>query len=116
MDRTFTIDSADVVVPDPQAWGLLWDFSTLRQLTENLPGNSALQNKALVTANKIMNVFGSGSPEEIKQARKVAEEVFGEGWEAKGAKVYKEGSKRAQIIGIGNCHVSFALPAYDRLI
>lgn len=105
MDRTFSIDSADVVVPDMDAWGLLWDFHTLRQLTDTLPGNSALQNKALVTANKIMNVFGKGSAEEIKQARKVAEEVFGEEWEKKGSKVYEEGSPRAQILGIGNCHV-----------
>jgi hypothetical protein len=29
MNRYFTLDSADLVVPNQEAWGLLWDFQTL---------------------------------------------------------------------------------------
>jgi len=60
-----------------------------------------LQNKALTVANEIMNVFKNGDPSSVRQARKLAEEVFGEGWEAKGPEIYDEGVKRAQIWGIG---------------
>lgn len=87
------------------AWGLLWDFTTLRELVDTLPGNTVLQNKALSVANQIMNVFRRGDQSDIRRARGLAEEVFGEGWEAKGADVYKEGGQVPQIIGIGNCHV-----------
>jgi len=88
------------------AWRLLWDFTTLRELVDTLPGNTALQNKALVIANEIMNVLHKGDPSDIRRARTLAEDIFGEGWEAKGADIYKEGAQKAQIIGCGNCHVS----------
>jgi alpha-mannosidase len=53
-----------------------------------------------------MNVFHKGDPSDIRRARVLAEDIFGKGWEAKGADVYKEGIQKAQIIGCGNCHVS----------
>lgn len=59
-----------------------------------------------MVANEIMNVFRKGDPSDIRRARTLAEEVFGEGWEAKGAGVYEEGERKPQIIGCGNCHVS----------
>ena len=34
--------------------------------------------------------------------------MFGEGWEAKKEKVYEEGAKEAQIVGIGHCHIDTA--------
>ncbi|KAJ6623283.1 glycosyl hydrolases family 38 N-terminal domain-containing protein [Mycena sp. CBHHK59/15] len=37
-------------------------------------------NKALVTANAIMNAFSHTDPTSIKRARHIAEDVFGEGW------------------------------------
>jgi hypothetical protein len=29
MNRYFTLDTADLIVPNQEAWGLLWDFQTL---------------------------------------------------------------------------------------
>jgi alpha-mannosidase len=84
---------------------LMWDFNTLRELVDTLPGNTALQNKALVTANAIMNAFKTGDLENIKQMREIAEEVFGKDWQAKGAAIYDEGPKKAQIVGISYCHI-----------
>jgi len=40
MNRYYQLDSADLVVPNMDAWHLLWDFETLKQLTDALPGNS----------------------------------------------------------------------------
>ena len=40
--------------------------------------------------------------------RKLAEDVFGEAWEAKGEKIYEDGDKDPQIWGIGHCHIDTA--------
>ncbi|EGN94808.1 glycoside hydrolase family 38 protein [Serpula lacrymans var. lacrymans S7.3] len=110
MNRYFQLASADLVVPNQEAWRLLWDFTTLREIIDTLPGNSPLQNKALVTANEIMNIFRRGNSTDIANARKLAENVFGEGWEAKGAEIYAEGPERAQIVSISYCHIVAELP------
>lgn len=108
MNRYFSLASADLVVPNEDAWRLLWDFTTLREIVGSLPGNTSLQNKALTTANAIMNAFNAGDPESIASARKIAEDVLGEGWAAKGAGVYNEGPAKADIWGIGHCHIDTA--------
>ncbi|KAI0351116.1 hypothetical protein OH77DRAFT_1506678 [Trametes cingulata] len=108
MNRYFQLATADLVVLNVEAWDLLWDFQTLRELADSLPGNTSLQNKALTTANAIMNVFDKGDPSSIRAARKLAEEVFGEDWAKKGEKIYKEGPEKAQIWGIGHCHIDTA--------
>lgn len=108
MNRYFTLASADLVVPNEDAWRLMWDFTTLREIGNTLPDNTALQNKAIVTANAIMNAFNAGDPDSIARARKIAEDVLGEGWASKGADIYNEGPKRADIWGIGHCHIDTA--------
>ena len=108
MNRFFGLASADIVVPNMEAWHLLWDFQTLRELTDSLPGNTELQNKALVTANAIMNVFEKGDIQSLSKARELAQGVFGEAWQKKAEKVYDEGAEKAQIWGIGHCHIDTA--------
>lgn len=40
MNRYFSLASADLVVPNMDAWGLLWDFQTLQEIVDTLPGNT----------------------------------------------------------------------------
>jgi alpha-mannosidase len=108
MHRYFRLASADLVVPNQEAWRLLWDFTTLKEISETLSGNTGLQNKALKVANEIMNVFNNHDLASIHRARKLAAEVFGEGLDEKGAKIYQEGPERAQVWGIGYCHIDTA--------
>ncbi|TFK19473.1 alpha-mannosidase [Coprinopsis marcescibilis] len=108
MNRYFRLASADLVVPNQEAWRLMWDFETLTQFVRQLDGNMHLQNKALVAANEIMNVFGKGDLSDITKARELAAEVFGEGWEEKGAAIYDDGPKRPTVWGIGHCHIDSA--------
>ncbi|KAG6879102.1 hypothetical protein C0992_005185 [Termitomyces sp. T32_za158] len=100
MNRRFTLASADLVVPNQDAWRLLWDYTTLRELVDTLPGNTPLQNQALVAANEIMNVFNRGDPAGVRSARALAAGVFGPGWEEMGASVYEEGTAPPQVWGI----------------
>ena len=93
MNRYLQLASADLAVFNRNAWGLLWDFAVLRQIFDTIPGNTALQNKALVVANEIMDVFCRGDPADIRNARKLTECVFGKGWEAKADSVYTERGK-----------------------
>ncbi|KAI0742249.1 glycoside hydrolase family 38 protein [Daedaleopsis nitida] len=108
MNRYFNLASADLVVPNMEAWHLMWDFQTLRELSESVPGNTSLQNKALTTANEIMNAFDKGDVKSLTRGRKLAEEVFGEAWAEKGEKIYEEGADKAQVWGIGHCHIDTA--------
>ncbi|ETW79602.1 glycoside hydrolase family 38 protein [Heterobasidion irregulare TC 32-1] len=108
MNRTFQLASADLVVPNQEAWGLMWDFDALREIVDALPGTSALQNRALAVANAMMNAFDRGDPASIGAARALAERVFGAGWAAKQERIYEEGPTDAQIWGIGHCHIDTA--------
>ncbi|EJD32274.1 hypothetical protein AURDEDRAFT_178681, partial [Auricularia subglabra TFB-10046 SS5] len=108
MNRYFTLSTADITVPNAEAWALRNDFDTLKQLSQTLPGNSVLQNAALTAANEILNIFDRRDASTIGKARKVAERVFGQGWEGKGAGIYDEGGKEASVLGIGHCHIDTA--------
>lgn len=101
-NRQFTLNSADLVVPNASAWALLADFITLKEIVETLPGDTPLQNAALTAANAIMNAFGSGSVEEIKKCRDVAQNVFGAL-----EKTEKE-EEGGEIWAIGHCHIDTA--------
>ncbi|EIN03570.1 glycoside hydrolase family 38 protein [Punctularia strigosozonata HHB-11173 SS5] len=107
-NRYFSLRSADLVVPNLDAWALFWDFTTLRELVDTLPGNTPLQNLALTTANAIMNVFQNDDPSTIPAARQLAWKVFGEAWDGKAEKIYEEGVERPLVWGIGHCHIDTA--------
>ncbi|KAF5391900.1 hypothetical protein D9757_001700 [Collybiopsis confluens] len=107
MHRYFSLASADLVVPNQEAWHLLWDFTTLREMADSVPGNTSLQNKAIVVANEIMNTFKNGNEEDVRRCRKLAENVFGKHWQAESEHIYKD-SEQAQIWGIGHCHIDTA--------
>ena len=99
-DRYFKLASAELVVPNQEAWRLLWDYTTLQEISENLPGNTPTQNLALTLQNRIMNTFRVDDPSTIAACRKIAMELLGDGWEAKGHKIYDRNVDTA-IYGIG---------------
>ena len=99
-NRYFGLWSADLVVPNMEAWRLMLDYNTLRQLSDNLPGNSPTQNHALVLQNKIMNTFRNDDLSTIAQCRAIAADILGEGWESKGADIYDK-NVDALVYGIG---------------
>lgn len=50
MNRYFSLASADLVVPNQEAWRLLWDFQTLKELVDTLPGNTPYVHNILFHA------------------------------------------------------------------
>ncbi|KAJ7652628.1 galactose mutarotase-like domain-containing protein [Mycena rosella] len=97
-NRYFRLEMADLVVPNMEAWRLLWDFHTLREL-----------NKALIAANAILKAFSHTDPASIGRARHIAEDVFGEGWEALSAGVHDDARGGLSLVwGIGHCHIDTA--------
>jgi alpha-mannosidase len=109
-NRYFALASADIVVPNQEAWRLMWDFNTLKQITQTLSGSTPLQNQALSVANEIMNTFDNRDPSTIAKCRKLAEQVFGKDWDEKAGDIYSEGPAKhdRKVWGIGHCHIDSA--------
>jgi alpha-mannosidase len=108
-NRYYWLNSCDLVVPNMEAWRLMWDFDHLHQLVDNLPDDCPMHMKAQWTANEIMNVFQTGDMESVKAARKTAEAILGEAWEDKVQKESESAEKqKGTLWGIGL--VSMLLP------
>lgn len=81
----------------------MWDFTTLHQMTESLPWDSSVTNRALYVANEMMNAFDSKDLESLGKCRKLAEQVLGEGWEKKVEGSRKEGvDEDGTLWGVGH--------------
>lgn len=94
-----------------EAWHLLWDFRIVKDLARNLPAESRLGAKALYVGNEMLNVFKHDDLSSIGKARKVAEQVLGEGWQKLGEKVFESepGNKDdVPIWAMSNCHIDTA--------
>ena len=53
-DRLFTIKMADLVVPNLDAFGLLYDFQVIRGMANELQEKSTIRDNALYAANSIV--------------------------------------------------------------
>ena len=81
----------------------MWDFKTLHQITETLPWDSSVTNRALYVANEIMNAFDPNDPSSLGKCRKLAEQVLGSGWEDQIAESRHEGEDAdGTLWGVGH--------------
>lgn len=102
-NRYYKLESADLVVPNMDAWRLMWDFDTLHEVGQQLPGDSPLGNRAKNGANEIMNAFQTGSLESVVEARKTAATVFGKDWEKEIAKESENAQdQEGSLWGVGH--------------
>jgi alpha-mannosidase len=102
-NRYYQLNSADLVVLNMDAWRVLWDFDTLHQLNNDLPGDSSLSKRALWAANEMMNVFVEGDVDSLKRCREVAEMVLGKEWEKDIEKDSKSADKQdGSLWGVGH--------------
>ncbi|KIY52201.1 glycoside hydrolase family 38 protein [Fistulina hepatica ATCC 64428] len=117
MNRYFTLASADLVVPMRSAWRLLWDYETINQIINNTPGNSTLQNDALVAVNNVINMWSvewdpsalEGHKEKVvAKARAILEPVFLKNVDSAEVYMDSDATKPGSVWGIGNCHIDTA--------
>ncbi|KAI4519924.1 glycoside hydrolase family 38 protein [Schizophyllum commune Loenen D] len=116
MNRYFSLASADLVVPNEDAWRLMWDFEALKQLSQTLPGNTTAQNDALSAANAIINIFDRarmGTREEvakvIAEGRALARKAMFGGINVDDPKDPSAGpTPPGSVWAMGNCHIDTA--------
>jgi len=92
------------------AWRLYWDYRAVTDIMRVVPENRPMSSKALSIANEIANTFDAGDLERtIPKCRKLCERLFGEGWDAKGADLYKDDftakGDKPQVWAVSNCHI-----------
>jgi alpha-mannosidase len=113
-NRYYRLNSADLVVPNMDAYGVLWDFDTLHQLVNDLPGDSSLAKRALYAANEMMNTFQEGDAESLPKCRAVAERVLGAGWRDAIDKDSKQAAKQeGSLWAIGHWYVALGSSPSD---
>lgn len=104
--RYFKLQSADLVLKRLDAWRLLWDFNLLRGSVDWIGRDTVLQNKALWVANEIQNTFRHNDVSSIARCRSLAQEVFGDKWDAKPESVWSAPTiTKPTVWAMGHCHI-----------
>ncbi|KAJ1960607.1 Glycoside hydrolase, 38 vacuolar alpha mannosidase [Dipsacomyces acuminosporus] len=103
-DRQFSLSTAELVVFNDEAWGLLYDLQVIKDMATKLPEDSPRSWQALTAANSIVNVFDSEDLSTIAPAREIARKFLAS----------RGGEANHQVFAIGNCHIDTAwLWPYD---
>jgi hypothetical protein len=95
-NRTFTLAKASLVAPNLTAHSLLQSFTILKQIAE-AQTDTSLGQRALYTANEIMNQFVPGEPKSIEKGLELAKTVLGD-WEKSSSGEQKD----AEIFALGH--------------
>lgn len=98
-NRTFTLAKASLVAPNLAAHSLLQSFTILKQIAE-AQTDTPLGQRALYTANEIMNQFVPGDPKSIEKGLELAKTVLGD-WEKSSSGEQKD----AEIFALGHWYV-----------
>jgi alpha-mannosidase len=97
-NRYFKLETLELVIPNKEAWNLLYDFQIIRDLAKDLPANSVRSAQALSIANSIINKFQPGNDKSLKECRHIAREFLKN----------KNGSTQHNLIAVGHCHIDTA--------
>lgn len=97
-NRYYRLDRACLVLPHLEARALYHDFDILRQLTKDMPADSAISALALKAATTTINAFQVGDDASIDQAREVSKQAL----KRSGA------SRLHHLTAIGHCHIDTA--------
>ena len=89
---------ARLVVRDRLAWDLLWDFSVIKEMAENLPVDGPHQGQALAAANEIANAVSLDDRATFEAGRAVAAKFF----------AAHNGSRNHHVSAIGHAHIDTA--------
>ncbi|KAI7852311.1 galactose mutarotase-like domain-containing protein [Circinella umbellata] len=105
-NRYFSIEKADLVVPDKDVQDLYYDLDIIRGIAYNTQDESPRAREAVWVINEVINEFILEDRKSIKKCKKLTKEFLSvNNGQAKG---------QHQITAIGNCHIDTAwLWPYD---
>ncbi len=83
---------------DRAVWDLLWDFLTIKEMSDHLPANSLHQGPALTVANDITNAVTLADPSTYAAGREIARKFF----------AGRNGSYNHHLSAIGHAHIDTA--------
>ncbi|KAF8246413.1 hypothetical protein K440DRAFT_553516 [Wilcoxina mikolae CBS 423.85] len=101
-DRTFTLSTADIVVPNLEGVGLYIDFWLIGDASREHPSDSWEAHEATQVCNEIVNTFVPGDQESVLKCRKIAARYLGD--DVRSHKVYETGTKPL-VFATGHCHI-----------
>ncbi|KAF7725437.1 Glycoside hydrolase, 38 vacuolar alpha mannosidase [Apophysomyces ossiformis] len=103
-NRYFTLNKADLVVPNYIVQDLYHDLTVIRGIAYDTDSNSAQARKALSVANEVINEFDLEDPKALKRCKAITSEFLADG----------NGTGGHEVTAIGNCHIDSAwLWEYD---
>ncbi|KAG9297720.1 hypothetical protein G9A89_011235 [Geosiphon pyriformis] len=97
-DKHYTLQKAEITVPNKAAWNLLYDFQIIRGMAKDLPRDSIRSSQALYVANDIINAFRPNEEKSIEKGLEIAKEFLKN----------KNGSTQHRLIAVGHCHIDTA--------
>jgi alpha-mannosidase len=98
MKELGTLRHAELVTRDLDAWGLLWDFTILKELTETLREDGPYFGPALSAAHEVINAVTIDEPSTFATGREVAAKFF----------ATKGGARNHRVSAVGHAHIDTA--------
>ena len=92
------LTQAEIAVFDRAAWDLLWDYTVIAGMAEQLPANTPRAAQALWAANAIINACDLDHPATWRGARRIARQVL----------AAKNGDGQHNLSAIGHAHIDTA--------
>ncbi len=89
---------ARLVTRDRAVWDLIWDFTTIREMAEQLPTNGLDQGPALAVANAIVNAVTLEDRSTYPAGRAIAKEFL----------AARNGDRTHHVSAIGHAHIDTA--------
>ncbi|CAN6674546.1 alpha-mannosidase [Trichomonascus vanleenenianus] len=106
-DRYFTLEKADLVLPNVQARALKADYLVIVDAAKNFEESSWQKHRAIEVANAIIDNFNRFDAENsIAKCRKIAQEFLGKNVDS--ADVFKGSQEESLVFGVGHCHIDTA--------
>lgn len=97
-DKIFTLNMAEVVVFNRQAYEIKTSLETLLGMAKHLGEDNPRSFQALHTANRIINIIVQNDTNCYSVAKEIADGFFGEG----------NGKSQHTVLAVGHCHIDTA--------
>lgn len=89
---------AEIALFDRELWDLLWDYTIIQEMAQEMPANSVRGRQALFAANQMVNCIDLDKRKTWAEARKIAKKFL----------AMKNGDAQHNLSAIGHAHIDTA--------